>query len=206
MTNSPPPPTRPLPTRAHTDRPWRVHEIASEFRLEDVWALATPGGPDDLQRVIDQFARRDDSSEFPLAYRVLFAIRWKLGALLGLDDEDASLGTRVASVRDRLPADLAAAPRPAFQGGPFQPVFQTHDEFLAEIANRTVHGLLHLGWVEDVTAPGTFHAQMAVLVKPNGLLGEGYMRFIKPFRHLVVYPAMLRTIARTWAKQDGVAA
>jgi hypothetical protein len=37
---------------------------------------------------------------------------------------------------------------------------------------------------------------MAVLVKPNGLIGEAYMAAIRPFRHLIVYPAMMRQIER----------
>ena len=36
----------------------------------------------------------------------------------------------------------------------------------------------------------------AVLVKPNGLLGAAYMAAIRPFRHLIVYPALLRQIER----------
>lgn len=198
--------TRPLPPSAHTGRPWRIHEIAPDFRLEDVWALATPGGPDDLARVVALMASSDNEAEFPASYRLLFALRWKLGALLGLDRDDTSIGGRVASVRDRLPEDLADSLGPEFAGAPFQPVYLTHDEFAAEIANRTMHGLLHLGWVEDDDAPGTYRAQMAVLVKPNGALGEAYMTFIKPFRYLLVYPALMRTIARVWAKQDEVAA
>jgi len=39
---------------------------------------------------------------------------------------------------------------------------------------------------------------MAVLVKPNGLLGEAYMLAIRPFRHLIVYPALTREIGRAW--------
>jgi Protein of unknown function (DUF2867) len=35
-----------------------------------------------------------------------------------------------------------------------------------------------------------------VLVKPNGLLGEAYMLAIRPFRHLIVYPGMMRRIER----------
>ena len=38
---------------AHTSRPWRVHEITCGFRLEDVWALPTPGGPDDLPLLVE---------------------------------------------------------------------------------------------------------------------------------------------------------
>jgi hypothetical protein len=44
---------------------------------------------------------------------------------------------------------------------------------------------------------------MAVLVKPNGLLGTGYMAAIRPFRHLIVYPPMMREIGRTWRALPG---
>ena len=37
-----------VPNTAHTSRPWRIHDIAPDFELEDVWALPTPGGPDDF--------------------------------------------------------------------------------------------------------------------------------------------------------------
>jgi Protein of unknown function (DUF2867) len=39
---------------------------------------------------------------------------------------------------------------------------------------------------------------MAVLVNPNGLFGNVYMAAIRPFRHLIVYPAMLRQLERDW--------
>ena len=39
---------------------------------------------------------------------------------------------------------------------------------------------------------------MAVLVKPNGLLGNGCMAAIKPFRYLVVYPAAMGQMERAW--------
>jgi hypothetical protein len=39
---------------------------------------------------------------------------------------------------------------------------------------------------------------MAVLVKPNGLFGTAYMAAIKPFRHLIVYPPIIREIDREW--------
>jgi len=44
---------------------------------------------------------------------------------------------------------------------------------------------------------------MAVLVKPNGLLGNAYMALIRPFRHLIVYPPMLRQIEREWQARAG---
>ena len=67
-----------------------------------------------------------------------------------------------------------------------------------EIANQTVHGVMHVGWVPD--GPGRFRGQMAVLVRPNGALGVAYLAAIAPFRHLVVYPLMMRDIGRAWRK------
>ena len=45
-----------LPNTAHTFRPWRIHEFTRDFRLEDVWALPTPGGPDDFPRLVRQMS------------------------------------------------------------------------------------------------------------------------------------------------------
>ena len=184
-----------LPNSAHTDRPWRVHEIAQDFRVYDVWALPTPGGPDDFPRLVQQFAGGDTGDNSSGIARLLFAIRWKLGALLGWDDPKA--GARVPKLRDRLPADLRDGPAgPEYDKLPFTPVFLTDDELVAEMANKTVHGVLHLGWVQD--DDGGYRGQMAVLVKPNGLFGKAYMAAIGPFRHLFVYPPLMRDIGREW--------
>ncbi|CAN3983778.1 DUF2867 domain-containing protein [Kitasatospora purpeofusca] len=195
-----------LPSSAHTSRPWRIHEIAGDFRLEDVWSLPTPGGPDDLARLVDQFANGEGGpmTTSPVT-RFLFATRWKLGALLGWDRPDGGLGARVPTLRDRLPADLRDGLRgPDLRSVPFTSVYQLPDEWAAEMANRTVHGLMHIGWVETAPGSGAYHARMAVLVKPNGPFGHLYMAAIKPFRYLGVYPALLRGIGRGW--QAGAAA
>jgi hypothetical protein len=93
--------------------------------------------------------------------------------------------------------DLREAPSgPELDTLPFEPLYLLHDEWAAEVANSTMHGVMHLGWVPD--GHGGYRGQMAVLVKPNGLLGEAYMAAIRPFRHLIVYPAMLRQIERAW--------
>lgn len=185
-----------LPRTAHTDRPWRIHEIAGDFHVEDVWELPTPGGPDDLERLVSQFAGGGDPVPSFLG-RALFALRWKLGALFGWDEPADGIGGRVATLRDRLPADLRDGPRgPDLGSVPFSSLYQTHDEWAAETANRTVHGVMHISWVPD--GSGGYRGQMAVLVKPNGLLGAVYMLGIKPFRYLGVYPAMIRGIGREW--------
>jgi len=191
-----------LPDTAQTSRPWRIHELTRDFRLEDVWALPTPGGRDDFPKLVRLAASFDPSHSSFGALRALFAIRWKVGELLGWDGPDAGVGARVPSLRGRLPADLLeTASRPEFQALPFSPLYVTDGEMAAEIANRTVHGVMHIGWVPDGT--GGYRGQMAVYVKPNGLLGEAYLAAIKPFRHLIVYPAMLRELGSKWRAESG---
>lgn len=187
-----------LPDAAHTARPWRIHELMGDFDLEDVWALPTPGGPCDFPRLVQLIASSDPSQDSPSrAARALWAIRRKLGERFGWDAPDAGLGARVPTLRDRLPSDLRDTPAgPEFDALPFVSIYQLEDEYAAEIANRTVHGVMHLGWVEEDN--GAYRGQMAVYVKPNGLLGSGYMAAIRPFRHVVVYPPMMRQIEHAW--------
>ena len=80
---------------------------------------------------------------------------------------------------------------------PFSSLYLTHDEWAAEIVNRTVHAVMHIGWVPDDA--GGYRGQMAVLVKPNGRFGEAYMAAIAPFRHLIVYPVLIPSIGRRWS-------
>jgi hypothetical protein len=188
-----------LPNTAHTSRPWRIHELTRDFRLEDVWALPTPGGPDDFPRLVQQIASGDPSNSSSGALRVLFAIRWKVGELLGWDGPDGGHGSERPTLRDRLPADLRDVPSGPDSALPFTSLYLIDDEWAAEVVNRTVHGVMHIGWVQDQA--GGYRGQMAVLVKPNGLLGTAYMAAIAPFRHRIVYPRMLREMGREWSER-----
>jgi len=188
----------PLPKTAQTAQPWRIHELTREFGLEDVWALPTPGGPGDFPRRLELFASFDASHSDSALTRALFAIRWKVGALLGRgDDGNGDRASPRPTLRERLPSDLrGTANGPDFAGSPFTPLYRTDDEWAAEIVNRTVHGVVHVGWVEDQGVG--YRGQMAVYVKRNGLLGAVYMAAIAPFRHLIVYPALLGEMGRRW--------
>lgn len=188
----------------HTERPWRIHEIAGDFDIEDVWALPTPGGrAGEFRDLVTSMVAADPAeSSNPLA-RFVWAVRWKLGEWCGWDDPGTGLGARVPSLRDRMTDDLLRAPTgPANDASPFQPLYLLDDEYAAEIANKTMHGVLHLGWVPD--GSGGYCGQMAVLVRPNGLMGKIYMAGIRPFRHLLIYPALMRRIEREWEARDRV--
>lgn len=161
-----------LAKSAHTSRPWRIHELTPGFEVEDVWALPTPGGPDDFPRLVEMAASFDPEKSSSRLVRALFAVRWKVGELLGWDE-----------TRD------------------FAELYRSDDEWAAEVVNRTVHGVVHLGWVPD--GAGAYRGQMAVLVKRNGLLGHAYMAAIKPFRYTVVYPRMLDEFGRAWRAGAG---
>jgi hypothetical protein len=191
-----------LPLSAHTSQPWRIHEIATDFRVEDVWALPTPGDAGDFALLVEGATAMDPAGSGSLPVRSLFALRWKIGALLGWDADGSGVGERVASLRERLPADLRDGPRgPQFAALPFVPLYLTETEFAAEIANKTMHGVMHLSWVAD--GDERYRGQMAVLVRRNGVFGSLYMAAIAPFRHILVYPPMLREIGRDWRARTG---
>jgi len=180
-----------------TSRAWRIHELVRDFRLLDVWALPTPGGPDDFPRLVEIIASSDTMDSESRAARALWAIRWKLGEIFGWDEVEEDDLPDWQMLRDRLPEDLREAPTgPEFEELPFESVYLLDDEWAAEVANKTVHGVLHLSWVPD--GHGAYRGQMAVYVKPNGLSARAYLAAIEPFRHLVVYPPMLRQLGRMW--------
>jgi hypothetical protein len=195
----------------HESRPWRIREIVPDFTLEDVWALPVEGGAGDNDLALELMTSLDPSKADALPARALWILRDQLGRLLSLGRitgpaEEASAplpipGTAETSLRERLPDDLrGTADDVDFGRLPFVPLFRTDDEFAAEISNQTVHGVLHLAWVE--AAEGRYQAQMAVYVKPRGRLGEAYMALIKPFRYWIVYPALMRQVERTWARRQ----
>jgi hypothetical protein len=201
-----------LPNAAHESHPWRIHEIAPDFTLEDVWALPAHGGAEDFQVLLDRTVCSDPANAKSLPTRVLWRVRDRLGSWFGLgrvsapidSDQDRAAGrlpipgTNESSLTDRLPDDLrSTAADLRFDSLPFVPLYRTDVEFAAEVSNRTVHGVMHLAWVDQ--GDGRYQGQMAVYVKPRGSLGKGYMALIKPFRHWVVYPAMMRQMEREWS-------
>lgn len=78
----------------------------------------------------------------------------------------------------------------------FKPLYRTDVEWAAELSNQTVHAIMHLAWVEH--GPGLYRGQMGVYVKPRGRFGTAYMAAIAPFRHLIVYPALMREVELAW--------
>ena len=198
----------------HTNlAPWRIREIVPDFTLEDVWALPVHGGAEDFQALLELMVSSDPANAESLPARVLWRVRDRLGRWFGLGRVSARStviggaagelpipGTSESSLTARLPDDLRnTAVDLEFDSLPFVPLYRTDVEFAAELSNKTMHGMMHLAWVDQ--GEGRYQGQMAVYVKPRGPLGKGYMALIKPFRHWIVYPALMRQIERTWNRR-----
>ena len=187
-----------LPNTAHTSRPWRIHELTRDFRLEDVWALPTPGGPDDFPRLVQDVPRERPVARIPS--RGPRALR---------DPVEGRGAARLGRPGHRPRLQGADAPRPVAGGSARLPhpartstrspsprcTCSTTSGRRRSPTGPCTGSCTSAG---SQTGPGGYRGQMAVLVKPNGLLGTAYMAAIRPFRHLIVYPPMLRQIGRTW--------
>jgi uncharacterized protein DUF2867 len=195
-----------LPNAAHDAQPWRIHEVTPDFTVEDVWALPVHGGAEEFQTLLELMVSSDPANARSLPTRVLWRVRdclgraFRLGRISAPDEAVGTLripGCTETSLSERLPEDLRdTAAGLEFGSLPFAPLYRTDVEFAAELSNPTVHGVMHLGWVDH--GEGRYRGQMAVLVKPRGRLGTAYMAVIRPFRHRVVYPALMRQIERAW--------
>jgi len=200
-----------IPNSVHESGPWRIREIVPDFTLEDVWALPALGGRDDFEALIELATSGDPANAENLPTRLLWQLRDRLGDWFDLGRISTSVdrdkdglpipGDSGNSLSARLPDELrGSAADIRFGSLPFKALYRTDTELAAEVSNQTVHGVMHLAWVEQ--DEGRYQAQMAVYVKPRGLFGKGYMALIKPFRYWIVYPALTKQIEREWAARE----
>jgi hypothetical protein len=184
----------------HESHAWRISEVAPDFRLEDVWALPARGGVEDFASLLEVMASLDPTKSESRATRALFAVRYRIGEWLGWDDTPRPLpipNDTETTLSARLPQDLRdTATGLDLRAKDFTPLYRTDLEWAAEISNQTVHAVMHLAWVDK--GEGLYQGQMGIYVKPRGKLGTLYMAAIAPFRHRVVYPALMREIERAW--------
>lgn len=186
----------------HYQHPWISHELMKDFEVEDVWQfpveLSEKHNIQLFQTEMMEGLAEIQEKGLP---GFLFKVRFFVGRIFGWDEEEREHPPLIpGSIRERyahannIPAqDLIDA-----GSADFIPVYRTKEESLAEIQNATVHAGLHLGKVPHEN--GNYTVQMAVYVKPNGFLGKMYMALIKPFRHTIVYPVMIRNTGKRWEK------
>lgn len=180
----------------HRERPWRVHTLAADFRLLDVWQFELDGELT-LDRFLDVFwATGRDAARSRLA-----RLRVWLGRVFGWDKEPHTLpipGCSETTLADRLTAaDRASSRTVSRKASPLPAaeaieIYRFENEALYEVSNDTIHALLHVA-----VADGT--PVLAVYIKSRGWFSKLYMAGIAPFRHLFVYPALIAGVERRWA-------
>ena len=180
--------------------PLRVHAFLAGVPLHDVWAVDLPRPRSGI--TLDEFLRATSSRPFTPSpvVRALLNIRFFVGRLLGWDRE--LVGTGRETFATRLTAgDLARSLAPTGRReGLFRIVYRFENEQLVEITNRTAHAAALSALVET---PSAYRFYFGVYVRRVGLLTPVYMALIDPFRKLIVYPSLLRSVRTTWDRTFG---
>lgn len=191
-----------IPTQEFERLPLRVHDLLAGVPLHDVWAVDLPRRRSGI--TLAEFLRAAGARPFTPSpvVRVLLNIRFFVGRLLGWDREPG------ATVRESFAARLTAGDRsrslaPAgTRAGPFRMVYRFENEQLLELTNRTAHAAALSALVETADA---YRFYFAVYVRGVGRLTPVYMSLIDPFRRLIVYPSLLRSVRTTWNRTVGAA-
>src|SRR5712691_2371095 len=182
--------------------PLRVHNFLAGVPLHDVWAVDLPRGRSGI--TLDEFSRTVSAPlcKLPPLVRALLNLRLFVGRLLGWDREPAA--TAWESFATRLtPADLSKSLAPAgTREGLFRVVYRFENEQLLELINHTAHAAALSALVK--TANG-YRFYFGVYVRRVSRFTPIYMALIGPFRKLVVYPSLLRTVRAKWNKVHGTA-
>lgn len=186
----------------HLKQHFRVHALLNDFQLEDVWQVPVAlNSNQTLGLFTEHFLESMSKITDKGVAGFLFKLRLLLGKFFNLDDTHQLVNELVpGSIRYRYAKeerlDFDDLPAPNKGDLDFVPVYRLENEHLSEIENKTVHAALHFSRVPDGEA--RWGIQMAVYVKPKGLLGKFYMLLIKPFRLWIVYPALMKNVKDEW--------
>jgi hypothetical protein len=180
--------------------PLRVHDFLAGVPLHDVWAIDLPRARSGIS--LDEFLRTASPCLLTPSrlVRGLLNIRLFVGRRLGWDREPAASAWETFTTR-LTTADRSRSLVPAgTREGLFRIVYRFENEQLLELINRTAHAAALSALVE--TANG-YRFYFGVYVRSVSRLTPNYMALIDPFRKLVVYPSLLRSVRAKWNKAFG---
>jgi hypothetical protein len=182
--------------------PLRVHAFLANVPLHDGWAVDLPRTRSGI--TLNEFLRTANACLLtpPPLVRTLLNIRLFVGRLLGWDREPAATAwetftTRLTTADRSQSLVLAGA-----HEGLFRVVYRFENEQLLELINRTAHAAALSALVETANS---YRFYFGVYVRNVGGFTPVYMALIDPFRKLVVYPSLLRSIRAKWNKAVGPA-
>jgi hypothetical protein len=192
--------------------PLRVHTFLTGVPLHDVWSIDLPRWRAGV--TLDEFLRTPGNCELDtcgcskssslftlsLLVRILLEIRFFVGRLFGLDREPAATAWKTFATRltdtDHSRSLVAAGTRDGF----FRVVYRFENEQLVELINRTAHAAALSALVETATA---YRFYLGVYVRSVSRFTPFYMALIDPFRKLIVYPSLLRSVRARWNQAFG---
>lgn len=193
----------------HKSQPWRIHTLAPDFELLDVWEIPIQADPRRGETFDEFFEMAWDNgieTKSPIT-DALVRIRRAMGRVFGWDRTAPTIpGSGEHSLTERLSDDdrrMNRASTDQTLEAAFvrvRLVYRFRDEALLELHNMTIAALLHLGWVD---LPGGYKTtELAVYVKSRGLASRLYLGLIEPFRGWFVYPAWTKHVARLWRDRN----
>jgi hypothetical protein len=180
--------------------PLRVRTFLAGVPLQDVWFIDLPRWRAGV--TLDDFLRTGGNCLVTPSFlvRMLLDIRFFVGRLFGWDREPAATAWKTFTTRltdaDRS-RSLAAA---GTQDGFFRVVYRFENEQLVELINRTAHAAALSTLVETATA---YRFYLAVYVRSVSRFTPFYMALIDPFRKMIVYPSLLRSVRARWNQAFG---
>lgn len=180
--------------------PLRVHDFLVGVPLHDVWAIDLPHTRSGI--TLDEFSRTANERVLALSpvVRALVNIRLFVGRLLGWDREPAATAWETFATR-LTASDRSKSLAPAgTREGLFRVVYRFENEQVLELINRTAHAAALSALVET---PNAYRFYFGVYVRSVSHFTPIYMALIDPFRKLVVYPSLLRTVRARWDRNFG---
>ena len=191
--------------------PLRVHTFLAGVPLHDVWSVDLPrwrGGV-----TLDDFLRTASNGKIDTCgcsksslftrspvVRMLIDIRFFVGRFFGWDREPPAIAWKTFATcltdTDHSRSLVAAGTRDGF----FRVVYRFENEQLVELINRTAHAAALSALVETATA---YRFYFAVYVRNVSRFTPVYMALIDPFRKLIVYPSLLRSVRARWNQAFG---
>jgi hypothetical protein len=184
-------------TREFAELPLRVHSFLAGVPLHDAWVVDLPRTRSGI--TLDEFLRAAKGRRrtiSPLA-RALMSVRFFLGRVFGWDREPAAFAGETFATRLTV-SDLSMSLVPAgTHDGIFRVVYRFENEQLLELMNSTAHGAMLSALFETSTA---YRFYLGVYVRKASRFTSIYIALIDPFRKLVVYPSLLRSVYETWGE------
>jgi Protein of unknown function (DUF2867) len=180
--------------------PLRVHTFLAGVPLHDVWSVDLPRWRAGV--TLDDFLRTGtDCLLTPSSLaRMLLDIRLFVGRFFGWDREPAPTAWQTFATRltdtDHARSLTAAGTRDGF----FRVVYRFKNEELVELINRTAHAAALSTLVETATA---YRFYFGVYVQSVSRFTPFYMALIDPFRKMIVYPSLLRSVRTRWNQAFG---